>query len=203
MGISFILLAGGEPFMRADVLEKAAKHSGIFFPVFTNGTMIGESELNFLDKSRNIVPVLSIEGSQTKTDARRGNGIYLRLIDTMEKLCKNGILYGASVTVTTENICEVTGREFLYELQSRGCKAVIYVEYVPADGVSASLAPTDADRETMNRRLKELRQKADSMVYISFPGDEEKMGGCLAAGRGMFSYQPKRRSRTLPLFSFF
>ena len=40
LGIGFILLAGGEPFMRRDVLEAAAGQKKILFPVFTNGTMI-------------------------------------------------------------------------------------------------------------------------------------------------------------------
>ena len=32
LGVSFILLAGGEPFMRSDVLKKAAAHPDIFSP---------------------------------------------------------------------------------------------------------------------------------------------------------------------------
>ncbi|OYO67781.1 radical SAM protein, partial [Lachnotalea glycerini] len=40
MGIGFILLAGGEPLIRKDVLDAAATVSEILFPIFTNGTLI-------------------------------------------------------------------------------------------------------------------------------------------------------------------
>ena len=39
LGISFILLAGGEPLMRRDVVEFAGRHKKVIFPVFTNGTI--------------------------------------------------------------------------------------------------------------------------------------------------------------------
>ncbi|KAA6315182.1 hypothetical protein EZS27_034321, partial [termite gut metagenome] len=39
MGISFILLAGGEPLLRKDVLVAASKIKEVAFPVFTNGTV--------------------------------------------------------------------------------------------------------------------------------------------------------------------
>ena len=31
-----------------------------------------------------------------------------------------------------------------------------------------------------------MREKYPDMVFLSFPGDEESVGGCLAAGRGFF-----------------
>lgn len=38
LGIGFILLAGGESFVRRNVIETAGNHSTILFPIFTNGT---------------------------------------------------------------------------------------------------------------------------------------------------------------------
>lgn len=104
----------------------------------------------------------------------------------MERMKKAGILFGTSITVTKENIAEVTSCDFTEELDKAGCKAVIYVEYVPADGKTQELAPDDTDRAFMDKRLAELRSRNTSMLYISFPGDEKSSGGCLAAGRGFF-----------------
>ena len=39
LGVSFILLAGGEPMLRYDVIEAASKRTDILFPIFTNGQM--------------------------------------------------------------------------------------------------------------------------------------------------------------------
>ena len=76
LGIEFILLAGGEPFIRKDVLLQAGNHSNIIFPIFTNGTKIDESYIKLLEQKRNLIPVISIEGHKETTDKRRGEGIY-------------------------------------------------------------------------------------------------------------------------------
>ena len=86
LGVSFILLSGGEPLMRKDVIEKASQTKEVIFPVFTNGTLIGEEYRRMFDANRNIVPMLSIEGDQSTTDTRRGKGIYDELINTMDSL---------------------------------------------------------------------------------------------------------------------
>ncbi|MCR5292463.1 MAG: radical SAM protein [Eubacterium sp.] len=186
LGVSFILVAGGEPMLRRGVIEAASKKKNILFPVFTNGTFMTKSYFNLFDMNRNIVPIMSIEGDKEITDARRGEGIYDRLISNMDELQRRGIIFGASVTVTTDNYKEVTSNEFISKLSARGCKAVIYVEYVPVTDESAGLAPTDGERQYMNSEISRLRNERTEMVFISFPGDEKSSGGCIAAGRGFF-----------------
>lgn len=186
LGIGFILLAGGEPMIRKDVLQKAAEYPEILFPVFTNGTMMNDNYIKLFDSARNLVPILSIEGDELKTDERRGNGIYQLLIKAMDKIKSNNLIFGASVTVTTSNINEVVSEEFLTELSERGCKAVIYVEFVPVTDDSTELAPGDSEREFLRDKMTELREKYQEMIFVSFPGDEKATGGCLAAGKGFF-----------------
>lgn len=186
LGISFILLAGGEPFTRREVLEEAGGHKNIIFPVFTNGTMLDEEYLKLFSSSRNLIPVLSMEGGEEITDERRGAGVYARLHRSMDLLKNEGLLFGASVTVTKENLREVTSEKFLLNLENCGCKAVIYVEYVPVDRKTVQLAPGEEDREYLEQRLQVLRREQENLLFISFPGDEKTSGGCLAAGRGFF-----------------
>ncbi len=186
LGISFIILAGGEPMVRRDVIEAAGKYENILFPVFTNGTLTDEKYISLFRKSRNLLPVISIEGHREKTDQRRGAGVYDRITASMDEMKKSGILFGASVTVTTENAEEAVSSEFIENLADKGCKAVFFVEYVPADGTSVHLAPDDSLRDKFGKKLSEARQKYPDMIFISFPGDEKASGGCLAAGRGFF-----------------
>jgi MoaA/NifB/PqqE/SkfB family radical SAM enzyme len=186
LGISFILLAGGEPMLRRDVIEAAGRKKSILFPIFTNGTFMDERYFDLFENSRNLVPIMSIEGKKEITDARRGEGIYDRLIKNMDELHERGLIFGASVTVTTENVREVTSDEFLSELSDRGCKAVIFVEFVPVTEESSDLAPKEAEREYLKAEIARLREERPQMVYISFPGDEKSSGGCVAAGRGFF-----------------
>lgn len=186
LGVSFILLAGGEPMIREDVIRTAGDVPEILFPIFTNGTMIDEPYLDLLNRHRNLVPIFSIEGHREKTDERRGAGVYQKLISAMDRMKQNRLIYGASVTVTRENLAEVTSASFIDELRGRGCKAIIYVEYVPVDEASQSLAPQDEDRALLDAQIGKLRNEYADMLFVSFPGDEKSSGGCLAAGRGFF-----------------
>ncbi|MBR4655664.1 MAG: radical SAM protein [Oscillospiraceae bacterium] len=186
LGISFILLAGGEPMLRRDIIEAAGKRQNILFPIFTNGTFFGERYFELFDQCRNLIPILSIEGEKEVTDARRGKGIYDRLIGNMDEMHRRNLVFGASVTVTTQNIQEVTSDEFLKKLSDCGCKAVIYVEFVPVTEESKELAPGDGEREYLRTELRRRREAYPEMVYLSFPGDEKSSGGCVAAGRGFF-----------------
>ena len=198
IGVSFVLLAGGEPMLRRGVVERAAEHREILFPVFTNGTLLSDSMLRLLDEHRNLVPIVSIEGNPELTDARRGAGTYAKLTQHMEQMRDQGILFGASVTLTTENFPVVTSDAFLQTLRSLGAKVVFFVDYVPADAGTEALAPGDAEREALANRLDQLRAKQDGTIYVSFPGDEQYSGGCLAAGRGFFHINPTGGAEPCP-----
>ena len=186
LGVSFVLLAGGEPLLRYDVIETAGGHQSILFPIFTNGTFLTDRYFGLFDRCRNLVPVISIEGDRTLTDARRGEGVYGTVMDNMERLQKRGLLFGCSVTVTTENLEEVLSDSFVSSLSGRGCKAVFYIEFVPVTDEAKHLAPGDAEREMIRAGIDRLRRNHPETVFVSFPGDEKSSGGCLAAGRGFF-----------------
>ena len=83
LGISFIVLAGGEPMIREDVIVKASQFDEILFPIFTNGTMLNDDYLKLFDENRNLVPIFSIEGDMEVTDSRRGEGVYNQLLNSM------------------------------------------------------------------------------------------------------------------------
>jgi MoaA/NifB/PqqE/SkfB family radical SAM enzyme len=166
------------------VIEAAARHKNILFPVFTNATMLDGDYLRLFDQHRNLIPIVSIEGNEAQTDARRGNGIYEQTVGIMQTLRKQGILYGASLTVTTENLATVTDASYIDWLRGLGCKATLFVEYVPFE--ARELALGELERKRLSERIGVLRSSIDDMILISFPGDEKETGGCLAAGRGFF-----------------
>lgn len=186
IGISFILLAGGEPMLRKEVIQTAAKYKNIVFPMFTNGTMLDGDYITLLNHSRNLIPVFSIEGDSLTTDERRGAGIYSKLLMDMNEMKNRGILYGVSITVNKENLGEVTEESFISNLYTLGCKVIFYVEYVPVTAETADIAPSEEERLYLEQQLLCLRKNYDDMIFISFPGDEKSSGGCLAAGRGFF-----------------
>jgi len=186
LGVSFIMLAGGEPLLRWDVIEAAGRMKNLLFPIFTNGTYMDDTTFAQLDKCRNLIPVLSIEGDREITDSRRGEGVYDKLIAAMDRLHERNLLFGASITVTTENIRQVTSPEFMRGLVDRGCKLVIYIEFVPVTEEAMHLAPADPEREYLLTAMQRLRETFPELVALAFPGDEKADEGCMAAGRGFF-----------------
>ena len=186
LGVSFILLAGGEPLLRYDVIAAAGEHPNLLFPLFTNGTFLGEKYFQLLDRCRNLIPVISIEGDRQLTDERRGDGVFATVTANMDRLKQKGLLFGCSITVTRSNLDQVLSDGFVSSLSDRGCKAVFYIEFVPVTEEANRLAPGDEARERIRRRVDELRRTHPETVFVSFPGDEKSSGGCLAAGRGFF-----------------
>ena len=186
LGVSFIMLAGGEPMIRRDIIEAAGKMQNIIFPIFTNGTFVDDRYFRLLDECRNLIPVMSIEGGKEVTDVRRGTGIYDKVSSNMDAFKEKGLIFGASITVTTENIKEVTSREFVDSLIEKGCKLAIFIEFVPVTEEARHLAPGDEERAYMAGALEKLRESTSDIVLLSFPGDELAMGSCMAAGREFF-----------------
>lgn len=172
LGISFILLAGGEPLLRRDVIEAAGEYPDILFPVFTNGTLLNDEYCRLFDKKRNLLPVLSIEGRRKQTDERRGSGVYDSVKNAIERIHKNHLIFGASVTATTANLREITCSAFLDDMRGCGCKVVIYVEFVPVTEESAELAPGDEEREALRSPL--FTALRDRNVLM-----EDHAGGCV------------------------
>ncbi len=198
LGVSFILLSGGEPSLRPDVMMAASECKNIIFPIFTNGVLAGDATLGFYKENQNIIPIVSIEGDDKLTDARRGPGVSAIVGGTIAGLHNRGIMFGTSITVTTENYLDVSSPQFIDGLYEKGCGAVILVEYVPMDEQSDDLVLDEEKLRVLEKRAEELRDRYEDMIIISFPGDEDMMGGCLAAGRGFFHISPGGEAQACP-----
>ena len=175
MGINFSLLAGGEPMMRKDIQEAVAEVKDMIFPIFTNGTLIGPSYIEFLRKHLNMVPIISIEGTAMGSDERRGQGVFKRAMQSMELLKQEDLFFGTSITVTTENYQMVTTSEFIDQLRSYGCKIVFYIEYVPTEAGTEHLAFIDEHVAEMEQVLETRREEYEDIIFLSFPGDEKAL----------------------------
>jgi len=190
LGVSVIVIAGGEPLVRQEgVFRMARAHPVILFPLFTNGLLIDESITSKIAGCRNIVPVISFEGLREDTDTRRGCGVYDRLLTSCSLLKQQNIFFGCSVTTTRENFGRVLDEAFIRQMIGTGARVFTYVEYVPMEPDTEHLVLTCEQRKTLNAILPEFNRKF-SALFIGFPGDEDVFGGCLAAGRGFVHVSP-------------
>jgi MoaA/NifB/PqqE/SkfB family radical SAM enzyme len=183
LGVSFMVLAGGEPLVRAEVLDTVKEYKDVIFFIFTNGTLINDTMADHLKQMRNVVPILSLEGNRAETDLRRGGGVYQSLMGVIGRLKKRGIFFGTSVTLTRTNIKTVTDERFVRDLNKNGCQLFFFTEYTPIDEGTDEWEVTDGQRQEMARTAAAYRKKYPAL-FVNLPDDEKEFGGCLAAGRG-------------------
>ena len=190
LGVSIIVIAGGEPLVRLDeILNLARTHPEILFPVFTNGLLIDETVATKIAACRNIVPVISFEGFRNETDSRRGRGVYDRLLVACSYLKSRKIFFGCSVTTTRENFSQVVDPAFIEEMSGAGARVFTYVEYVPMEAGTEELVLTAEQKNHLQIVLAHFNRTFPAL-FIGFPGDETTYGGCLAAGRGFVHVSP-------------
>lgn len=200
LGISFIILAGGEPLMRPNDLREAASHRNMVFPVFTNGTMVSDN-IRFFRKNRNMIPIVSLDGDRENTDERRGKGVFDKAVASIHDLEDARLFHGVSITVTSENLEHVTSDDYISFLESLGTHIVFLIEFVPSEGTK-HLALGDEKRGILAKRVSELRSGHCKMMFMSFPGDERFFGGCIGAGRGFFHINPYGDAEACPASPF-
>jgi MoaA/NifB/PqqE/SkfB family radical SAM enzyme len=198
LGISMVLLAGGEPLVRKEEVFKIAKGcKDVIFPIFTNGLLIDNPMIDIFKNLKNAIPIISIEGFEEETDERRGIGVYKNLKKLFEQLKQGGVFYGVSITVASNNIDKITDEKFVNELIEGGCKLFFYTEYVPVEFGTEELVLNDIERELLMQRMDLLRENHPAF-FIAFPGDEKSFGGCIASGRGFIHISPEGNVEPCP-----
>ncbi len=183
LGMSFIMIAGGEPLVRPEILDIIGEFPQITFLVFTNGLLIDDAMAARIAKQRNFVPVLSLEGREADTDARRGEGVHRNLMETVKRIKDRDIFWSVSMTVTSENFGTLTDERFIEGLVKEGCRLFFFVEYTPVSKDTEKWLLTDAQRKKILEVRDSLRSRFPAL-FIAIPGDEEEIGGCLSAGVG-------------------
>lgn len=183
LGVSFFVLAGGEPFMRQEILDITKDFPEIIFLVFTNGLLIDEGMLQSLKRQKNVIPLISLEGYEKETDKRRGEGVYSSLQKLMSKMRQENIFFGTSLTLTRPDLERLTSAPFIKTLLEAGCKFFLFLEYTPIQEGTENLVLTSEQRTRLMNLIASYRKQWPAL-FIAVPGDEAAVGGCLAAGRG-------------------
>ncbi|HNX37961.1 MAG TPA: radical SAM protein [Candidatus Cloacimonadota bacterium] len=189
LGISIILLAGGEPLIRRDLLNVAAEFPQIIFPVFTNAMLLNAEYIRFFEDHPHLIPVVSLEGRELETDARRGDGVYANFERISGALKAHKLFWGISLTLSSPAYDLLLSKKYLSEYLANGCQLFFFVEYVPIDPRSKHLVLSPAQKQGVQARVDDLCELLPGL-FIAFPGDEEQYGGCLAAGRGFMHINP-------------
>ena len=183
LGVSFFVIAGGEPLTRPVILDITRDYPQIVFLLITNGLLLDQAMIRRLASQPNTVPVLSLEGTRAQTDERRGKGVHEALERKMRELKAAGVFFSISFTVTRANFEVVTDEDFLHSAVAEGCRLFFFMEYTPIREGTDEWVITEDQREAMRGLVAAFRRRFPA-VFVAVPWDEEQTGGCLASGRG-------------------
>lgn len=201
LGVFGFVIAGGEPFLCQGIVDLCMEFNDVFFLIVSNGTSITEDDFMKLEKASNIAIVVSLEGGQEATDARRGSGVYSKAQKALRRLWQSGVLTGISATITKENHEYWMDPTNLNRLIRGGLRIGVFIEYIPTPEPSApsrqSLSPcadqglmmTNEERERFRSFVLDYREK-NPIILLHSPNDEEYYGGCVSAGRGFVHVTP-------------
>ena len=184
LGIYMYLYSGGEPLVRKDDLIKLAKkHSDCSFLSFTNATLVDEEFAKTLGELGNFGLAISIEGFEEVTDMRRGKGTFKKVMEAMDLLKKEGVIFGFSTCYHRHNTYSIATEEYIDFLIEKGCMFGWYFTYIPIgkDAV-VDLMVTPEQREYMYHQVRYLRTKKPIFI-LDFWNDGEYVDGCIAGGR--------------------
>jgi MoaA/NifB/PqqE/SkfB family radical SAM enzyme len=182
MGVYFWTISGGEPFMRRDLLGLYEKHQDCVFLIYTNGTCIDEEAVRRLQECGNAAPAISVEGGEKETDYRRGQGVYRKIMDTMDRLREAGLFFGFSATATRLNAEAYYQEEFYDRMVEKGCIFGWFFIFVPVgQDSSTDLMVTPEQRDRLRRIVYRARETKPLFV-ADFWNDGCLTGGCMSGG---------------------
>ncbi len=183
MDMYFVVLSGGEPFLYPYLLDLVNEHDDMYFMAYTNGTRIDEAMADSLAEAGNITPAFSLEGRREATDARRGEGVFDKVMEAMDRCAERGVPFGASLTATRENVKEIYSDEFISLLDDKGVSYMWVFHYIPIGREpDLDMMITPEQRLWMVHRTDELR-KTYPIAIVDFWNDGHLIDGCIAGGR--------------------
>lgn len=186
LGVRFITLSGGEPFVHPKLLDLIGEFDDLVFMSYTNGTLIDDTTADRIAALGNLLPAFSVEGFGEHTDRRRGPGVHRKVTDAMRRLSDRGVLFGISATPTRHNVDVLCSDAFIDSYIDRGAAFVWMFSYIPIGREpDMNLMPTPAQRDRVRRSTQRWRMTRPVFVG-DFWNDGPTCGGCLSASRYAF-----------------
>ncbi len=186
-GSKFTVISGGEPFIwrsqGKDIIDLMEKHNDQIFLLYTNGTLVTPELAEHLAECGNVSLAISVEGYEQETDARRGKGVYKKILQAFENLRNAGVPFGLSITATRENADTLLTDEMLdFYLDEQGATYIWIFQYMPIGrSLSFDLMVTPEQRLNLFRKMEHQVEKRHTFI-VDFWNSGPYSFGCLSAG---------------------
>ncbi len=187
-GSHYATWVGGEPTVYRsegkDIFDIAERHQDNMFLMYTNGVLIDKPMAKRMGALGNVVPQVSVEGFEKETDARRGKGVFKRILRAFENMREEGVPFGIAITPMRHNAELLSSDEFIdfYFNKQKATLAWVF-QYMPIGrGYSLDLMLTPEQRLRLLDREREILWEK-KLFYVDFWNSGPIGSGCIAAGR--------------------
>ncbi|MGK7345647.1 MAG: radical SAM protein [Candidatus Nitrospinota bacterium M3_3B_026] len=161
-GVRTVILSGGEPMIRGDILNLAAsaKEKGFMTSISTNGTLIGEKEADRIAAAGLDYVGVSLDGIGETHDRVRGvEGSFEQAVAGLFRLAERGVKCGVRFTLTRMNMNDLPA---IFEFAEKNGIGKIYLShlvYSGRGGVNRGEDVTPAEtREAMDYVFSKARE---------------------------------------------
>jgi MoaA/NifB/PqqE/SkfB family radical SAM enzyme len=183
-GNAFFGILGGEPFMHPELLDFLAQHPDAYFQIFTNGQLITEKTARALRQLGNATPLVSVEGTSTVSDERRGNKDVLnRTLRGLRHCLDQKLLTGVATSLCQTNIGDLLTTTWLQRLIDMGVHYTWYHTYRPVGpNISTDLALRPEQITQVRKFITEQRARMPIAIVDAYYDHDGKALCPMATG---------------------
>ncbi|QIF00695.1 radical SAM/SPASM domain-containing protein [Roseimicrobium sp. ORNL1] len=202
-GNSFFGILGGEPFMHPELLDFLAQHPDCYFQVFTNGQLITEKAARAMRQIGNATPLISIEGSKTVSDERRGNKDVLnRTLRGLQHCLEQKLLTGVATSLCQTNLDDLLSEAWLDKLIDMGVHYTWYHTYRPVGPkINEQLALNPKQIQRARRFIVNMRARKPIAIVDAYY-DHAGQALCPMATGISHHVSPKGSIEPCPIIQF-
>ncbi len=165
-GSYFFGILGGEPLMYKGLFDIMEKHSDCYFQLFTNGILLTDEVAMWLKKMGNVTPLISIEGLEEESDARRGrNNVFERTLAGVRACRKAKLIFGAAASICKSNYNDLVSRKYIELIAKEGAHYLWYYLYRPV-GADPNSSNALNKQEVLAFRKFIVEQRKDAPLFI-------------------------------------
>jgi MoaA/NifB/PqqE/SkfB family radical SAM enzyme len=173
-GNSFFGILGGEPFIHPDLIRLLKAHPDCYFQIFTNGQMITDEIAAQLRQVGNATPLISVEGSKTVSDERRGRqNVLNHTLAGIEACIRNRLITGVATSACQSNFDDLVREEWIDELIRMGVHYTWFHTYRPVGPVAnAQLALRPEQILQLRRFVIDMRNRKPIGIVDAYYDDQ-------------------------------
>jgi radical SAM protein with 4Fe4S-binding SPASM domain len=160
-GVAYISLSGGEPLMRNDFFEVAARicQRDMGLALATNGTMLTAARAKRLAELGCSFVQVSLDGTRQTHDKFRGlDGAFDKTLKGIKNAVDAGLNTEVAMTVTSQNLDEVS--EVIDITESLGAGTFMHYNFIPA-GRGKEIMNKDLSPQQRESLLEELATEGE------------------------------------------